>query len=60
MIKSGLGAQMVCVTIVGCVCVCVCVVCVLGALVESLTGKIQAVKSHKDQSPDQECQGLHH
>ena len=30
MIKSGLGAQMVCVTIVGCVCVCVCV-CV-GAL----------------------------
>ena len=25
MIKSGLGAQMVCVTIVVCVCVCVCV-----------------------------------
>lgn len=43
MIKAGLGAQMVCVTIVKGVCVCV-----LGALVESLTGKIQTVKSHKD------------
>ena len=32
MIKSGLGAQMVCVTIVGGVCVCVCVCVCVGAL----------------------------
>ena len=51
---------MVCVTIVGGVCVCVCVcVCVLGPLVVGLTGKIQTIKSHKDQSPGQEGQGLH-
>ena len=56
MIKSGLGAQMVCVTIVGGVCVCVCE---LGPLVVGLTGKIQTIKSHKDQSPGQEGQGLH-